>query len=106
MNNIIINGEPVIARGGETILEAARKVGVHIPTLCYLKDLNCIGSCRVCLVDVEGEGLAASCNTAVREGMRVRTDTPQVAAAQAEAIARLREQVERTGSSLRLPRSA
>ena len=34
MNNIIINGEPVIARGGETILEAARKVGVHIPTLC------------------------------------------------------------------------
>ena len=39
------------------------------------EDLNCIGSCRVCLVDVEGEGLAASCNTAVREGMVVRTDT-------------------------------
>ncbi|MFR3452416.1 MAG: 2Fe-2S iron-sulfur cluster-binding protein [Collinsella sp.] len=57
------------------VLEAAAAAGVEIPTLCYLKDLNCIGSCRVCLVDVEGEGLLASCNTAVREGMRVRTDT-------------------------------
>ena len=50
------------------VLEAATAAGVRIPTLCYLKDLNCIGSCRACLVDVEGEGLAASCNTAVRRG--------------------------------------
>ena len=58
---------------GTTVLEAARLANIQIPTLCYLKDLNCIGSCRVCLVDVEGEGLVASCNTAVREGMAVRT---------------------------------
>ena len=78
---ITLNGRAVEAPEGTTVLEAATAAGVQIPTLCYLKDLNCIGSCRVCLVDVEGEGLVASCNTAVREGMVVRTDTPQVAAA-------------------------
>ena len=78
---ITLNGRAVEAPEGTTVLEAATAAGVQIPTLCYLKDLNCIGSCRVCLVDVEGEGLAASCNTAVREGMVVRTDTPQVAVA-------------------------
>lgn len=78
---ITLNGRAVEAPEGTSVLDAATAAGVTIPTLCYLKDLNCIGSCRVCLVDVEGEGLAASCNTAVREGMRVRTDTPQVAAA-------------------------
>ena len=81
MVTITINGRTVEASEGAMVLEAAAAAGVEIPTLCYLKDLNCIGSCRVCLVDVEGEGLLASCNTAVREGMRVRTDTPQVAAA-------------------------
>lgn len=80
MVTITINGRTVEASEGAMVLEAAAAAGVEIPT-CYLKDLNCIGSCRVCLVDVEGEGLLASCNTAVREGMRVRTDTPQVAAA-------------------------
>lgn len=78
---ITLNGRAVEAPEGTSVLDAATAAGVTIPTLCYLKDLNCIGSCRVCLVDVEGEGLAASCNTAVREGMRVRTNTPQVAAA-------------------------
>ena len=81
MVTITINGQAVEAPEGTSVLDAATAAGVTIPTLCYLKDLNCIGSCRVCLVDVEGEGLAASCNTAVREGVVVRTDTPQVAAA-------------------------
>ena len=81
MVTITVNGQAVEAPEGATVLEAATAAGVRIPTLCYLKDLNCIGSCRACLVDVEGEGLAASCNTAVREGMVVRTDTPQVAVA-------------------------
>ena len=81
MVTITVNGQAVEVSEGSTVLEAAAAAGVRIPTLCYLKDLNCIGSCRVCLVDVEGEGLVASCNTAVREGMAVRTDTPQVAAA-------------------------
>ena len=81
MVTITVNGQAVEVSEGSTVLEAAAAAGVRIPTLCYLKDLNCIGSCRVCLVNVEGQGLVASCNTAVREGMAVRTDTPQVAAA-------------------------
>ncbi|MFR5092291.1 MAG: 2Fe-2S iron-sulfur cluster-binding protein [Adlercreutzia equolifaciens] len=75
MVTITVNGQAVEVSEGSTVLEAAAAAGVRIPTLCYLKDLNCIGSCRVCLVDVEGEGLVASCNTAVREGMAVRTGT-------------------------------
>lgn len=78
---ITLNGRAVEVAEGSTLLEAATAAGVNIPTLCYLKDLNCIGSCRVCLVEVEGQGLVAACNTAAAEGMVVRTDTPQVAAA-------------------------
>lgn len=81
MVTIELNGRAVEVSEGATLLEAATAAGVDIPTLCYLKDLNCIGSCRVCLVEVEGQGLVASCNTAAAEGMAVRTDTPQVAAA-------------------------
>lgn len=81
MVTITLNGQAVEVAEGSTLLEAATAAGVNIPTLCYLKDLNCIGSCRVCLVDVGGQGLVAACNTAAAEGMVVRTDTPQVAAA-------------------------
>lgn len=81
MVSITLNDAQVEVPEGATLLEAAAQAGVAIPTLCYLKDLNCIGSCRVCLVQVEGEGMVAACNTAAREGMAVRTDTPQVAAA-------------------------
>lgn len=81
MNNIIINGEPVIARGGETILEAARKVGVHIPTLCYLRERSGVASCRVCVVEVEGEPHPVpACATPVRDGMEITTDSPKLAA--------------------------
>ncbi len=59
-----------------TILEAARSMGIQIPTLCYLKDLNEIGGCRVCMVEVEGrERLCAACNTYVEEGMVVHTNS-------------------------------
>ena len=81
MVTITLNGQAVEVAEGSTLLEAATAAGVNIPTLCYLKDLNCIGSCRVCLVEVEGQGLVTACNTAAAEGMMVRTDTPQVAAA-------------------------
>ena len=81
MVTIMLNNRTVEVPEGITLLEAAAQADVAIPTLCYLKDLNCIGSCRVCLVQVEGEGLVAACNTSVREGMVVRTDTPEVAAA-------------------------
>ncbi len=78
---ITLNGRAVEAPRGRHGAGSGHGGRRANPTLCYLKDLNCIGSCRVCLVDVEGEGLVASCNTAVREGMVVRTDTPQVVAA-------------------------
>ncbi|NHM16596.1 2Fe-2S iron-sulfur cluster binding domain-containing protein [Eggerthellaceae bacterium zg-887] len=81
MVTITLNGRPVEAPAGTMLVDAAAQAGVNIPTLCYLKGLNCIGSCRVCLVEVEGAGLVASCNTAVQDGMVVRTDTPVVAAA-------------------------
>ena len=79
MVNLTIDGKTVSVPAGTTILEAARQVGVHIPTLCYLKDLNEIAACRVCVVEVEGnEKLNAACNTAVEEGMVVHTASPRV----------------------------
>lgn len=62
-----------------TVLEAAKLVGIHIPTLCYLKDINEEGNCRMCLVEIEGvRGLTTSCTTKVREGMIVRTSTEEI----------------------------
>ncbi len=79
MVNIKINGMDVSAPAGSTILEAARQVGIHIPTLCYLKDLNEIGACRMCVVEVKGaRSLATACVYPINEGMEVFTNTPKV----------------------------
>lgn len=65
---------------GTTVLEAARKAGVYIPTLCYDADLSPYGACRLCIVEIEGmRGLPTSCTTLVTEGMVVHTETPAVA---------------------------
>ncbi len=62
-----------------TILEAAKSAGINIPTLCYLKDLNEIGACRICIVEIEGiEQLVASCNNVVLDGMVIHTNSPRV----------------------------
>ncbi|SNT29631.1 NAD(P)-dependent iron-only hydrogenase catalytic subunit [Anaerovirgula multivorans] len=64
---------------GYTILEAAKTVGVDIPTLCFLKDVNEIGACRVCLVEIEGaRGLQASCVHPAAEGMVIKTNTKKI----------------------------
>ena len=77
-----INGIDVEAPKNATILEAAQSVGIRIPTLCYLKDINAIGACRMCLVEVKGaRAFAASCVFPVAEGMEVFTNTPKVVAA-------------------------
>ncbi len=77
--NIQINGMPYSVPNGVTILEAAQSVGVDIPTLCYLKDVNEIGACRLCLVEVKGaRGLVTACMYPVNEGMEVFTSTPKV----------------------------
>lgn len=74
--NLKINGIPVSVPEGTTILEAARKAHIEIPTLCFLKDVNCVGSCRMCVVEATGaRGLVAACVYPVAEGMEVRTNT-------------------------------
>lgn len=74
-----INGMEVEAPAGSTILEAARLLGINIPTLCYLKGLNEIGACRICVVEVKGaRALAASCVYPISEGMEVQTNSPAV----------------------------
>ena len=79
MVNVKINDIAVQVPEGSTILEAAKVAGVKIPTLCYLKGINAIGACRVCLVEVKGaRGLCAACVYPVNEGMEVYTNTPKV----------------------------
>ncbi|MBQ8861468.1 MAG: iron hydrogenase small subunit [Clostridia bacterium] len=77
--NVKINGREYAVPAGSTILDAARVAGVEIPTLCYLKDINEIGACRLCLVEVKGaRGLMAACVTPVTEGMEILTNTEKV----------------------------
>jgi NADH-quinone oxidoreductase subunit G/NADP-reducing hydrogenase subunit HndD len=80
MNSIAltIDGRSVKAAPGTSVLEAAASLGINIPTLCYLKDVNEIGSCRICMVEVKGaRTLQAACVTPVAEGMEVHTNTPR-----------------------------
>lgn len=78
MVNLTINHIPVTVEEGTTILEAARANNIDIPSLCYLKNLNEIGACRVCCVEIEGENkLVPSCNNLVEEGMSVLTNSPR-----------------------------
>ena len=79
MVNIKINGMACEVPAGSTILEAAREAGIDIPTLCFLKDINQIGACRMCMVEVKGaRSLVAACVYPVNEGMEVFTNTPKV----------------------------
>ncbi len=79
MVNIKINNKPYTVPKGSTILEAARYAGIEIPTLCYLKDINQIGACRICMVEVKGaRSLVASCVFPVNEGMEIFTNTEKV----------------------------
>ncbi|GHV11518.1 ferredoxin [Clostridia bacterium] len=80
--NIKINGRDFTVAKNATILEAAKSASIDIPTLCYMKDLNAIGACRICLVEVKGaRSLVAACVQPVNEGMEIYTNTPKVQAA-------------------------
>ncbi|MFA5352838.1 MAG: molybdopterin-dependent oxidoreductase [Thermodesulfovibrionales bacterium] len=82
MIELFINGKTIEAEPGTTILEAALRNNIYIPTMCYDKRLKPYGGCRLCVVEVEGQGkLLASCSTPVEEGMSVQTETPRVAKA-------------------------
>ena len=79
MVKLTIDNRQVEVAEGTTILDAAKKLGIKIPTLCYLKEINEIGACRVCVVEIAGEEhLYASCNTAAAEGMVVYTNSERV----------------------------
>ncbi len=79
MVNININGISLQVKEGTTILEAAASVGMKIPTLCFMKNCNEIGACRICVVQIEGiERLHAACNTVCQEGMVIHTNNPIV----------------------------
>lgn len=79
MVTLKIDRRTVEVKQGTTILEAAKSIGLRIPTLCYLKGINEIGACRVCVVELKGSAkLVTACNTVVQEGMEVLTSSPRV----------------------------
>jgi len=87
MVTLTIDGKQVTVPEGTPIIEAARTVGIDIPSLCYLKDINVIGSCRVCVVEVErAKTLQAACVTPVANGMVVHTNSPKVRAARKTVV--------------------
>lgn len=82
MISLSIDGNDVLVEEGTTLLEAAAHAGIRVPSLCYMKGINTVGSCRVCAVEVTGfDRLVAACNTPVAEGMEVFTNSPKVLAA-------------------------
>ena len=81
MNTITLNidGKDVKSTAGKTVLEAALENGIYIPTLCYHPNLSPFGACRLCIVQVEGlRGLPTSCTVMAKDGMIVKTDTPDI----------------------------
>ena len=79
MVNLKIDGKSVSVPEGSTVLEAAKAAGINIPTLCYLKDINEIGACRVCVVEIKGaRALQAACVYPVSEGLEILTNSPRV----------------------------
>ena len=79
MVNLKIDGQKISVPAGTTILQAAERVGIKIPHLCYLKDINEIAACRVCLVEKVGmDKLVTACNTEVEEGVEILTNSPRV----------------------------
>ena len=87
MPEIRINGQSVTAREDDSILTAARRTGLRIPTLCNLPGLEATGACRVCMVKVEGAPRTlAACATPVRERMVVRTNSPRVRSARRAVV--------------------
>ncbi len=79
MITLTIDGQKIEAKKGETILQAARRAGLYIPTMCYLSKVKPIASCRLCVVEVEGaDGFILSCQAPALEGMEVRTNSAEL----------------------------
>ena len=100
MVNITIDNKQISVPEGTTIMEAAASAGIPIPKLCYLKDINEIAACRVCLVELEGmEKLITSCNNVVKEGMVLYTNSPKVRKARRRNVELILSQHDGTCSS-------
>ena len=79
--SLIVDGVSVSVPKGATILDAAERAGSHIPTLCFLKERSAISSCRICMVEVEGEDAPVpACSTAAKEGMVITTSSERLVA--------------------------
>ena len=87
MVNITIDGNRLSVKENTTIMEAAAQCGIPIPKLCYLKGINEIAACRVCVVEVEGkERLVTSCNNLAEEGMVIHTNSPKAQYGSADSV--------------------
>lgn len=78
MNEIIINNHSYELAGEDNLLKVVRKAGIQLPTFCYHSELSVYGACRMCLVEVEGQGIVAACSTAPRAGMKIKTHTKRL----------------------------
>jgi len=88
--NLIIDGIKLAVEPNISILDAAKKINIRIPTLCHHEDLCVAGNCRICVVEVEGQRtLTASCSTPVSEGMKIKTNTAKVRKARKDVAALL-----------------
>src|SRR5512137_327525 len=84
---LTIDGTPVKAQQGETVLQAAQKAGIEIPTLCAHPSLEPYGACRLCIVEIQGmRGYPPSCTTPASEGMAVKTTSPQIVELRKEVL--------------------
>lgn len=100
---LLIDGQEVKVAEGTTVLEAIRKQGIAIPTLCYHPYLKPVGSCRLCVVDIEGDrGLPASCSTPAEDGMVIRTRTPRVQEYRQEMLRLILQDYPQDGLTLEL----
>ncbi len=86
MPEFFVNGQPVSAEPGQTVLSAALAAGFFIPYFCWHPQLSTAGNCRMCMVEVEGQGLDIACNMPVSAGMKVLTDSPAVAERRKEIL--------------------
>ena len=75
---LTIDGIAITVDKGTTVLEAALENGIYIPHLCYHPDLEPVGVCRLCMVEIDGRGLTTSCQSPAEEGMVVKTDSPDI----------------------------
>ncbi|MQY66714.1 MAG: FAD-dependent oxidoreductase, partial [Dehalococcoidia bacterium] len=86
MPRVVIDGKEVFARTGQTILEVCTEAGIHIPTLCHDEQLKPLGSCQICVVELQEHGLVASCDSRIADGMVIQTNNARIASARKQYL--------------------